>query len=192
MHSVHVGKLAGDDTLGGAANGLNLLAKLLPLLSAQSTGTAFFLDFGDVAMATSSFLRESVIGLRNHCRQNRPDLQVVVANPNQVVLEELGFLLTKTNDALVVCRLNKAGTPSDARVLGLLDAKQTLALKGVLKLGGADAASLASHFKDEDEIGLTGWSNRLATLASKGLVVETKNGRSKIYRPTVEGMSYGA
>jgi hypothetical protein len=191
MSSVQIGKLAGDHTLGGAANGVNLLAKLLPLVAAQNSGSAFFLDFADVAMATSSFLRESVLGLRNHCRLNRPDLQVVVANPNQVVLEELNFLLGKTHDALIVCRLNKTGTASDVRVVGVLDAKQALALKGVLHLGSADAASLAKHFENDDDIGLTGWSNRLAALATKGLLVETKSGRSKIYRPTVEGMSYG-
>jgi hypothetical protein len=183
--------LAGDETLGGSENGARLLANMIPRIAAskQSSGPVF-LDFDGIRIATASFLRECVLGLRSYCQHNRPGLHVVVANAHPVVVEELHFLLTRLRDALPSCRLDARGAVSEARILGVLDEKQAVTLQAIVELGGADARTLTQKVAKE-RIGITGWNNRLAALAGKGLVMETRSGRAKIYRPILEGLSHG-
>jgi DNA-binding transcriptional ArsR family regulator len=185
-----VSELAKDEALGGAENGAHLFANAIPLLAASRHAGPVFLDFDGIALATASYLRESVLALRDYCRRNRPEVQVVVANACPVVLEELEFLLTRLRDAMTVCRLDQRGRASEPKVIGVLDEKQAVTLHAVLELGGADASTLTRKFKSE-KITSTGWNNRLAGLADKGILIESRQGKSKLYRPIVEGLVYG-
>jgi hypothetical protein len=179
------------DVLAGAANGANLLARFVAATAATSGPEVVFLDFRGVQVATSSFLREAVLGFRDFCRRSRPDLYPVVANANTVVLEELADLLQRNRDALVVCSLGEGETAQRARVVGTLEDKQRVTLRAVLEAGEADAATLAKLFEKQDPIGVTGWNNRLAALAAKGILRDVRGGRSKRFRPVVEGLSLG-
>jgi hypothetical protein len=51
-----------------------------PGLDTYVTPTLALLDFSGVAVATASFLRESVIGFRDYARQALPNIYPVVAN----------------------------------------------------------------------------------------------------------------
>jgi len=186
-----VRELAKDEALGGAEHGAHLFAKAIPLLAASRETGPVFLDFDGIALATASYLRESVLALRDYCRRNRPEVQVVVANACPVVLEELEFLLTRLRDAMTVCRLDQRGRASEPKVIGVLDEKQAVTLHAVLELGGADASTLTRKFKSE-KITTTGWNNRLAGLADKGILIESRRGKSKLYKPIVEGLVYGS
>jgi hypothetical protein len=184
-------ELGNVHVLAGAAHGAVVLSRLVAQVHRTAVPTTIALDFAGVTVATSSFLRECVLGFRDYCRRSQPDLHPVVANLNETVLEELRDLLKDRRQALVCCALDGGGAIVDARVEGVLEEKQIVTLDAVLASGEADAASLADRFTSTDKIGLTGWNNRLASLAAEGILIEARVGRAKKYRPVVEDLRRG-
>ena len=57
--------------LGGAPNGRQLFVALMQNLVPPPAPEAYFLDFGGVQLATSSFLRESVLAFRDFVAQTK-------------------------------------------------------------------------------------------------------------------------
>lgn len=184
---IQVLKLSGDEVLAGAVQGTNLLATCISELAEHDEAGPVFVDFEGIQVATWSFLRECVLGLRSYLRSNRHDRQVVVANAAPVILEELALHLSADGDALVACTLADGGAPRNARVVGRLDEKQGITFRAVLELGTADASTLSKR----ERISQTGWNNRLTALVAKGLLVEIREGRSKKYRPILKDIQYG-
>jgi hypothetical protein len=183
--------LVGDDVLAGARDGVTMLAKLIDTLSQGEDAQLAILDFRDIRVATGSYLRESVLGFRNYCRQRTPASAVVIANADSVVAEELRNLLSAAGDALVTCDLSASGVPRNGRVLGTLEEKQRATLDAVLRLGQADARALHEKFHRTETIGVTGWNNRLAALAEKGILIDEREGRAKRFRPVLKELQYG-
>lgn len=183
-------ELAGDETLGGTAPGELLLAALLSAIAEKDCNAPIFIDFEEISIATNSFLRVAILGFRSFCRENRPACPIVVANANYAVADELHQLLRSRRDALVTCRLDETG-PHEARILGHLDEKQSLALNAVLDLGKADAPTLARKCETTQIGRFTKWNNRLRALVQKGILIEQTAGRSKMYSPVLEGLRYG-
>ena len=179
----------GEDVLAGASTGAQALATLIGLVSEVHEPTVIVLDFKGIDVATASFLRESVLGFRDYCRNSRLTLYPIVANLGVKVREELDGLLRMKGDVLVLCDLNGTGKIKTAVIAGTLDPKQQITLAAVLRVGRADATSLAA--RDAEMKNPTAWNNRLASLAAKGILRETQIGRSKVYEPVVEVLSYG-
>lgn len=179
----------GEDVLAGASAGAQALAALIGLIAELHEPTVVILDFQGVDVATASFLRECVLGFRDYCRNSRATLYPVLANLGVKVREELDGLLRLKGDAVVLCDLNSSGRIKNAAIAGTLDPKQQITLSAVLRAGKTDATTLAA--KDSELKNPTAWNNRLASLAAKGILRETQNGRSKLYEPVVEALSYG-
>ncbi len=177
--------------MAGAANGAVVLSRLVSQVHRLAVPTVIALDFYGVTVATGSFLRECVLGFRDYCRRSQPNLYPVIANLDETVLEELRDLLKHRRQALVCCRLEGDDQFRTPRVEGVLEEKQVVTLDAVLAMGEADAATLAEQLGSTDKIGPTGWNNRLASLAAEGILIETRNGRAKRYRPVVEGLQRG-
>jgi hypothetical protein len=189
---IRVLHFAGSPFVAGATLGSSVLAQ-----SSAAIGTlgdsVIYLDFDGIEVATGSFLRESVLGLRDFCQRSSKNLTLVVANANELVTEELSDLLTRLRDAILGCRLSENNTPSQPTIVGQLEDAQRRTLAAVLEVGVADASTLSSrHSDDFDKIGPTGWNNRLAALAAKGILREARRGRAKSYKPTVEGLTLGS
>lgn len=180
---------AGSGVLAGALHGQKVFARIVAATDTKSDPEIIFLDFSGVAVATTSFLRESVVGYRNYARSHWSNVYPIVANLGPAVREELEQFLVQQGDALAVCKLNRSSEPSDVHVLGRLDGKQDLALRAVVQAGEVDAPTLARTHKDPPSP--TAWNNRLAALASKGLIIESSTGRGKRYRPVLERLRYG-
>jgi antitoxin component HigA of HigAB toxin-antitoxin module len=180
-------ELAGDlAILAGAVPGKNLLARMIAEIQRRAEPTPLFLDFTGVEVATNSFLRESIIGIRDYCRSANTNLYPVIANANDIVVEELRTLLEDHGEAMITCQLDEQGNASNATVVGVLEEKQAITLEAVKTLKRADAQALREKFKRTDKIGITGWNNRLASLAEKGLLMALKKGRVKYYQPVLE------
>ena len=158
------------------------------LMAAQATPPVSeetaYLDFSGIEVATSSFLRESVMAFRDYARSTLPYLYPVVANPSEAVTEELDFLLKHRKDALWSCRLSADDDVTEATVLGELDPGHRIAFDLVARLHAASAPELAAQ--GDAGIGPTAWNNRLAFLASRGLLIERRAGKSKIFKPVLE------
>lgn len=182
--NIQIRLLVRSDVLSGALPGRRLFLRLVEEVSGRHESEKIcFLDFLDIKVVTSSFLRESVIAFRNYVSSHVADLSVVLANLNDDVREELNFFLTQTSDALWVCsRIN--GTMTRTEVLGSIDDVQRMTLDLVIAAGKTSAPALAAVQKDL--IGVTGWNNRLASLAARGLVVQHRQGKTKMYSPVLE------
>ncbi len=176
----------GDTILGGALAGRALLSKLIGQVGIAERPTIFFLDFAGVTVATVSFLRESVVAFRDYVRGRGLNVYPVLANLSEVVSEELDMYLRERSDAMLACSLQKEMKVTQSHLLGALDPKQRLAYDSVVDIGHAEAADLWVLHKKVENVGVTAWSNRLALLGAKGLLVSEISGRSKKYRPVMK------
>jgi hypothetical protein len=175
-----------ETILSGAEAGRRLFGTLVANAPAPLEPDQAFLDFTGVEVATSSFLRESVIAFRDYARSTLPNLYPVIANILAAVEEELAFLLRHRADAMWACNLGERGLPIDARLIGELDEVQRYTFDRVRDLGSASAPTLATQSGRESGIGATAWNNRLSNLAARGLLIERRGGKTKIFTPVLE------
>jgi hypothetical protein len=175
----------GRSVLSGGIPGRKLLTALIGATPSADAPTAAFLDFKGVAVTTSSFLREAVIGFRDYARQSLANVYPVAANLEPPVLEELEFFLRARNDVFWVCDLDETEQVNGARLLGDLDPAQRTTFDAVRELKAVTAPELAARFPDQS-IGPTAWNNRLSGLAAKGVLVERKVGKTKSFSPLLE------
>lgn len=187
MMKVSLKEVGGSNVLAQAVSGRNVLRKLLAATDAEPTAPEpVFMDFEGVDVATSSFLRESVLAYRDTTRARRSNLYPVVSNANEAVEEELDDTLRNRGDAMLACMLPRHGRPSNVRLLGELDPKHRQTFDLVVLLGEADAGTLLRDHGEAEAVTRTAWNNRLAALAGIGLVVEVSRGRAKRYMPILQ------
>lgn len=170
--------------LSGVQAGRRVFAGMVAHAAPPSSAETAYLDFSGIEVATGSFLRESVMAFRDYARSTLPDLYPVVANPSEAVTEELDFLLKHRKDALLSCRLGPNGAVTEGSVLGELENGYRIAFDLVARLRTASAPDLAAQ--GDANIGPTAWNNRLAFLASRGLLMERRAGKSKMFTPVLE------
>ncbi len=175
----------GQAVLSGAISGRQLLSALIAATPIATTPALAFLDFTGVEVATSSFLRESVIGFRDFARQALPNVYPVAANLPVAVVEELDFFVRARNDALLACDLDTKGKVLVAYLIGELEPAQRATFDAVCEVGAISAPELATRFASLN-IGPTAWNNRLSTLANKGLLIERRQGKTKSFSPLLE------
>src|SRR3954467_2917398 len=93
---LNMAHLGDGEVLSGATTGRMVLADLLKMTASEpATITPVLLNFEWVKVATSSFLRESVLAFRDAIRSRRSNFYPVVANVNADVREELEDLLSR-------------------------------------------------------------------------------------------------
>lgn len=183
--------LANTTVLSGAINGKRFLGQLLASIEEPTEPTALLLDFAGIEVATASFLRESVVRFRDLLRGKRSTLYPVVANADDSIIDELNVLMGANGDAIMCCRLDDQGNVTGETLIGRLDPKQRITFELVNRLGETDAGTLMREHSKDEVIKQTAWNNRLAMLASLGLVVELSQGRAKRYRPLFAEKAYG-
>src|SRR5262245_4731603 len=122
--TIDIAELSGRTVLAGAASGVAAASALLEATKDVVDQGIVFVDFRRVEVATSSFLRECLLGFREAARRGPKSLHPVAANLPQVVEEEMQSLLATMDEAFVSCRINAREVPSNARVIGRLDDKQ--------------------------------------------------------------------
>jgi hypothetical protein len=175
----------GQTVLSGAISGRTLLSALIAATPSSAQPTPAFLDFTAIEIATASFLRESVIGFRDYARRSLENVYPAVANLAPTIAEELEFFVRSRSDVLWSCELAPDDNVISARLIGELDPAQRSTFDAALELGVITAPELAARFADQ-QIGPTAWNNRLSALATKGLLVERKQGKTKSFRPLLE------
>ena len=176
---------AGQTVLSGAISGRTLLSALIAATPSSAGPTPAFLDFTAIEIVTASFLREAVIGFRDYARRSLENVYPAVANLAPPVAEELEFFVRTRGDVLWSCELGSHDNVISARLIGELDRAQRSTFDAALELGAITAPELAARFADQ-QIGPTAWNNRLSALATKGLLVERKQGKTKSFSPLLE------
>jgi hypothetical protein len=175
-----------EPILAGRLTGKAVFLRVLEEIPSFGAPTLLILDFRGVDLATSSFLSEAVLPLRDHLRFRRPPAYVIVANLNDKVAEEFDELLIRSGDAMLACGISPNGDISNVRLIGKLEEKLLDTFNLVREKGSATAVELYAHSRESDAIGPTAWNNRLSTLTSKSLVIEIAQGRTKKYQTVLE------
>jgi hypothetical protein len=174
-----------DPVAAGTIRGKKLFADLiLAMPKGPKEPGPLFLDFAGVEVATASFLRESIFALKDYLRNTNSLLYIVLANPNPEIWDELSVIAHAKGDAILTCNLGPDGAYSSPEIIGALDQKQQMTYDLVVAFEEVDASTLMERYgESEGTKSTTAWNNRLASLASKGIIREFTRGRSKFYRP---------
>lgn len=182
-------EVGGSPILAGALVGRQVLCELITRVAKDpAVPEPVFLDFADIEVATASFLRESVLAFRDIVRRQRSTYYPVIANANDAVRDELVELLCPRGDVLMACTLDASGAVVDPAPIGDLDPKQRMTFDLVRERGETDARELMCDYGESEGVKQTAWNNRLASLATLGLLVEVSQGRAKRYKPLFEGV----
>lgn len=186
MRALVLELMGGTEVLAGTFAGRRLFDLQMRQLPKVQAPELFAIDFSGVAVATASFLREGVVFFRDRVRGTASNIYPIVANPNAAVIEELVGLLEQMGEAIWSCTL-KGEKVQKVTLLGTLEGKLASSLEEVAVKRSADATSLWSESKSSEAVGITTWNNRLAALSRKGLVIETRRGKQKIYSDIANG-----
>ena len=117
MMKIRLADIGGSNVLAQAAGGRAVLRKLLAITDAEpDRPEPVFLDFHDVEVATSSFLRESVLGFRDATRTRRSNFYPVISGANATVKEELLDMLRLRGEAMLSCNLSSARIATRCRI----------------------------------------------------------------------------
>jgi len=173
-----------DEVLAGSSAGRQMSNTLWKLAKSTDPGL-FILDCAGIEVATSSFMREAIIGFRNSIRRDRPDLYPALSNLSPEVEEELLGLLNQMGEAFWVFDISH-GSVKKHRLVGRIDAKLKEALELIERGEGHDATTLWKSTNSTESVGVTAWNNRLANLSKQGLVFEHKVGKQKYFHPLYE------
>jgi hypothetical protein len=185
MNKIRVSNLTREKhVLAGSPAGKRMCAALWAVAKDSAPGV-FVSDYIRITVATSSFMREAVVGFRNLVRAERPDVYPVLSNLGVDVEEELVGLLNQMGEAFWVFNLAKGGLKKH-RLIGRIDPKLRETLDLIDKGLGYDAATLWKSTSSTESIGVTAWNNRLASLAKQGLVFESRVGKQKYFHPLHE------
>lgn len=176
----------GGSILAGAREGRAAQERLLVQALADFL-EVIELDFSGVEAATASYLREAVFGLRAALERHGVRTPLIILNANQVVEEDLALVARSLGTSIVSGSI----VAQRGRVLGVLDEAQRETLSALARLGEASASELHDQVPSDPPVQVTAWNNRLAALASKGVVVEIRRGREKRFRPVLKELEYG-
>jgi hypothetical protein len=177
-----------EPILAGRLSGRRAFLEAIEKLTDIAEPVLLVMDFSGADLATSSFLSEATLPLRDHARLRRYPGYVVVANLTDEVREEFEEMLRRSGDALLSCTTDADGRIANVRLIGKLDDKLYETFRLVGRNEETTAVQLHEEFQTTDAIGATAWNNRLATLAAKSLVMEILKGRTKKYRPILEAI----
>ncbi len=171
----------GDPVLAGSQAGRQACAVAALRAIDSKPGETLILDFTGVAVATASFIREAILRLRDFLAAQEPSRTVVLANLEERVHEEIELYLEKTRDALWIASVAQGGSLSNLTLIGTLDPSERSTLDALSEHVEATARDLHLAKRGESAIGVTAWNNRLALLASRGLITARQRGNTKFY-----------
>ena len=181
----------GQEILAGSGAGKVCLGKLIEATLTVPPESLIALDLRKTELVTASFFRTSFKAFRDYVAGNGR-FGLIHLCKGQSTIEEVTAYADDLGDAFLFGDINKQSEITDAFLIGKLDAKQKRTLIALSELGEADAATLFNKYPEQPALATSAaWSNRLASLASKCLVSERLEGRSKLYRPLVEGIRHG-
>jgi hypothetical protein len=188
---VDIHALYGGKTLAGTGAGKSFFAKLLEATGDLNQGTIVGFDLRKTDLVTASFFRVSFKAFRDHARSTTGVYPVHICTSGPT-LEEVKAYADDVRDAFIFGDLDDRSELRAPFIIGPMEEKQARTLMYLEDLGEADAATMYTRYPEVPPLtSSAAWSNRLASLANKGLVVERSEGRSKIYRPIAKGIRYG-
>jgi hypothetical protein len=181
--------VGGQEVLGGAVEGRRHLGLLIEAVGPEpDRPEPLFIDYAGLVLATASYLRETLVAVHSLLRTRRSRYYVVIANACPAVREDIEVLARLGGLAFLSCSLTEADEISNVGLIGTLDPKQKATFDEVCARGETDARELMLASAGHEDVRQTAFNNRLASLVNLGLVAEICEGKSKRYRPVLEGV----
>lgn len=192
----------------GAPAGQSLLAEVIEWFSCSNvdeSGAVIVFDLSPIELATTSFFKSSVLPLFQSARLSTdPKAQTmtdafglpalnafpVLANARPEVEELADEIFGRRGFPLLSLRLDAGLNLSGGRMIGFLDAVSVKTLRNWNNLERHTAASL-QETRLEQQITQTAWSNRLNDLWRARLLRRFRQGKSWLYQPIANGVTYG-
>jgi hypothetical protein len=164
--------------------GRQILPKMIKAIEPSQAPRPLFIDFKGLT-ATGSFFGQTMPKFKAFALGY--NLYPVLCNLNNESEEELQWSTEVNAEVFITCNVDSKGSVSNPKIIGILEDKQKVTLHAVISRQVADASTLSREYASE-EIKSTGWNNRLSSLATKGLIMENRNGRARTYRPVLSVM----
>ena len=98
-----------EPILAGRLSGQRAFVAALEQFPELAEPALVLLDFTGVDLATSSYLSEVLVPLRDHLRLRRQQGYAVAANLGDKVREEIEEMLRRSGDAFLTCATNSSG-----------------------------------------------------------------------------------
>lgn len=184
---IPVRETARSAELAGAQDGMSWAKAMRSVVDAAVSGV-HAIDFTGITLATVSWLREAILELVKYASVTRPDVLLIAANASHLVIEEMGIALEARKSVLILADVSPSMVATKPRLIGWLDHALDESLRAIVGIPECDASYLV---KALPQLGLPAANNRLSALESKGVLTSERRGRSRIYRPILEGLSYG-
>lgn len=172
--------------VAGALAGRSWARRAWSVLAVGEPGL-YAVDFTGVRLATVSWLREGVVGLLRQFETLQGSV-LLAANTAELVQEELVVALDACGCVMLAASVSPCLRASNPKLLGKLDSALDEALRAIVECEECDATFLCGKIP---RLGLSAANNRLAALEARGVLTSERRGRARIYRPVLEGMSYG-
>ncbi|HRI65764.1 MAG TPA: hypothetical protein PK156_16070 [Polyangium sp.] len=169
---VDVANVIGRQVLAGRTNGEIDRPRIDTVIRQTRSGDVVVLDLSNVEAMTSSYFSAALWPIWHR----EPELFPVLANIAQDYAEDIELLLRDRDFAAWHARWD-SGLHAPA-IIGELDSSLHATINHLIQKGEATAGDLLGL---ENGIGVTAWSNRLATLYQQRLVRRRKDGRRLIY-----------
>jgi hypothetical protein len=179
MDRIKVREVTGSNTLAGRSAGLRDLPKLLAAVRRTPDGGTIVLDWGDIEIATASYLGSTFLALLRMSISGDLDRYFIVAGMNASCLDELCLVLELQGHAVLVGEVGRGGKIRDLHIVGKIDAAQVSTFAEVAKSDALTASELYERNRSAAQpgIGKTGWINRLNGLYRERLVRRARVGR---------------
>lgn len=192
----------------GAAPGQRLLSDIVgsfPRAAVGEFGAIVAFDLTDIDLATTSFLKTSVLPLFQSARLSTdpaaqtmtdafglPSLNAypVIVNAKPEVEELADEIFGRRGFPLLSLKMDANGDLTGGRMVGFLDEVLVRTMRNWGDQERHTAASLQEKFP-EQAITPTAWSNRLNDLWRARLLRRVRQGKSWIYQPVANGVNYG-
>lgn len=169
---VDVANVIGRRVLAGRTNGEIDRLRLDELVRRTRSGDVVVLDVGDVESMSSSYFSAALWPIWHR----EPEVFPILANISQDWAEDVQLVLRDRDFAAWHARWD-SGLHAPT-IIGELDSSLHATINHLIQKGEATAGDLLGL---ENGIGVTAWSNRLATLYQQRLVRRRKDGRRLIY-----------
>lgn len=151
---------------------------LLGAILDAAPDTTVILDFSGIESVTASYVAATIVRLLRMQASGSLERYLSVEHLAASLRDELEYVLRHEKSYLLV--LNADGTQ---QVIGDLDTAYVVTFREVQARGIVTARELQTA--SEEDIGHTGWTKRLATLHTLGLVRRQKNSREFAYTPVL-------
>jgi hypothetical protein len=187
---INVRKITDSNTLVGKIGGNRDFPKFMTAAMEAPEGSTVVFDWSGIELATASYFGATILPLLKMSNVGQLDRYFMLVGISPDFLDELKLVIEFHSLAVLVGDIGRGDSVCNVRVIGKLESPYSETLDAITKATRASASILHKHSK-KNQIGKTGWANRLAYLSQLRLVKKQRVGRELVFQPIYGGDQNG-